>query len=45
MTENMEIRKAEKGDMKLVFKVVNDAYKVIVGDTGEAFKTVNRFQS
>ena len=45
MTEDMDIRKAEIGDTKLVFKVVNDAYKVIVGDTGEAFKTVNRFQS
>ena len=37
----MEIRKAESGDIRAIFQVVNDSYKVI----GETFKTANRFQS
>ena len=43
MAVSLTIRKAVKTDMEIVFKVVNEAYRVTVGNTGDAFKTCNRF--
>ena len=43
MAVKLNIRKSTKSDSSTIFNVVNDAYKPTVGNTGEAFKTCNRF--
>ena len=42
---DLRIRKSALADIESVFKVVNDAYKVVVGESGESFRKVGRFES
>jgi len=39
----MKIVEAKLKDSKAIFDTVNAAYKIEIGDTGIAFKTVNRY--
>ncbi len=41
----LRIRKARESDAKAVFSIVNAAYSVELGNTGLAFKSVDRYRN